>query len=55
MASRVYDEVYAEYGRRPTEEEVILRLEHKLGRNPEALPRQVREAAGRKSRPKGPP
>src|SRR4051812_34011876 len=32
MASRVYDELYAEYGRIPTEEEVLLRLERKLGR-----------------------
>ena len=33
MASRVYDELYAEYGRMPTEEEVLLRLERKLGRD----------------------
>jgi hypothetical protein len=33
MASRVYDELYAEYGRMPTEEEILLRLERKLGRN----------------------
>jgi hypothetical protein len=32
MASRVYDELYAEYGRMPTEGEVLLRLERKLGR-----------------------
>ena len=33
MASRVYDELYAEYGRRPTQGEVIHRLEQKLGRD----------------------
>ena len=33
MASRVYDELYAEYGRTPTEGEVCLRLERKLGRD----------------------
>jgi hypothetical protein len=33
MASRVYDELYAEYGRMPTEGEVLLRLERKLGRD----------------------
>ena len=29
----MYDELYAEYGRMPTEEEVLLRLERKLGRD----------------------
>ena len=33
MASRVYDELYAEYERMPTEEEDRLRLERKLGRD----------------------
>jgi hypothetical protein len=33
MASRVYDELYAEYGRVPTEGEVLLRLKRKLGRH----------------------
>jgi hypothetical protein len=33
MASRVYDELYAEYGRMPTAEEVRLRLERRLGRD----------------------
>ncbi len=33
MASRVYDELYAEYGRMPTDEEVRLRLERKLARD----------------------
>ncbi len=33
MASRVYDELYVEYERMPTEEEVRLRLEQKLGRD----------------------
>jgi hypothetical protein len=33
MASRVYDELYAEYGRPPTEGEVLLRLKRKLGRD----------------------
>ena len=32
MASRVYDELYAVHGRMPTEEEVSLRPEQKLGR-----------------------
>ena len=30
MASRVYDELYAEYGRMPTEKEVRLRLERRV-------------------------
>lgn len=33
MASRVYDELCVEYGRVPTDEEVCLRLERKLGRD----------------------
>ena len=33
MASRVYDELYAEYGRMPTEEEVLLRLQRRVGRD----------------------
>ena len=33
MASQVYDELLAEYGRMPTDEEVRLRLERKLGRD----------------------
>jgi hypothetical protein len=33
MASRVYDELYAEYGRLPTEEEVLLRLQQRVGRD----------------------
>jgi hypothetical protein len=33
MASRVYDELYAEYGRLPTEEEVLLRLQRRVGRD----------------------
>ena len=33
MASRVYDELYAEYGWMPTDEEVRPRLERKLGRD----------------------
>jgi len=33
MASRVYDEFYAEYGRMPTEEEVLLRLQRRVGRD----------------------
>jgi hypothetical protein len=32
MASRVYDELYAKYGRMPTEEEVLLRLQRRVGR-----------------------
>ena len=31
MASRVYDELYAEYGRMPTEGEVLLRLQRRVG------------------------
>ena len=33
MASRVYDELYAEYGRMPTEDEVLLRLKRRVGRD----------------------
>lgn len=33
IASRVYDELYAEYGRMPTEEEVLLRLQRRVGRD----------------------
>ena len=33
MASRVYDELYAEYGRMPTEEEVLLRLQRRVARD----------------------
>ena len=33
MASRVYDELYAEYGRMSTEEEVLLRLLRRVGRD----------------------
>ncbi len=33
MTSRVYDELYTEYGQMPTEEEVLIRLERKLGRD----------------------
>ena len=33
MASRVYDELCVESGRMPTEEEVLLRLQRRVGRN----------------------
>ena len=33
MASRVYDELYAEYGRMSTEEEVLLRLQRRVRRD----------------------
>ena len=33
MASRVYDELYAEYGRMPTEEEVLHQLLRRVGRD----------------------
>jgi hypothetical protein len=42
MASRVYDELYAEYGRMPTEGEVLLRLKRKLGRDRATTSAEVR-------------
>ncbi len=42
MASRVYDELYAGYGRIPTEEDVLLRLQRRLGRDRDSASAEAR-------------
>jgi hypothetical protein len=54
MASRVYDELYAEYGRMPTEEEVLLRLERKLGRERATASAEARNPESEQDRVQGP-
>jgi hypothetical protein len=54
MASRVYDELYAEYERMPTEEEVLLRLQRRVGRDRASASAEARNPESEKTSVQGP-